>query len=79
MPSLLAAVGSFCGAGNLDGGSGGLTGGLQICCFSVDLVLVRPSESPEKNNPFFRRFQEIVGWTSSHKVHLCSYLSEINS
>lgn len=48
MPSLLAAVGVFCGAVGLDGGSGGLTGGLQIVCFSADLVLVRPSESPEK-------------------------------
>ena len=48
MPSLLAALGVFCGAGNLEGGSGGLTGGLQMGCFSVDLVLVRPSESPEK-------------------------------
>lgn len=46
MPSLLAAIG---GAVGLDGGSGGLTGGLQIVCFSADLVLVRPSESPGKN------------------------------
>lgn len=44
--SLLAALGVFCGTGNLEGGSGGLTGGLQIAGFSVDLVLVKPSESP---------------------------------
>lgn len=46
--SLLAAFGGFCGAGNLEGGSGGRTGGLQMACFSADLVLVRPSDSPEK-------------------------------
>lgn len=48
MPSLLAALGVFCGVGNLEGGSGGLTGGLQMACFSVDLILVRPSESPSR-------------------------------
>lgn len=48
MPSLLGALGGFCEGGNLEGGSGGLTGGLQMACFSEDLVLVRPSESPAK-------------------------------
>lgn len=47
-PSLLAALGVFCGAGLLEGGSGGLMGGLQIACFSVDFVLVGPSPSPER-------------------------------
>lgn len=41
---------AFCGVGNLEGGSGGLTGGLQMGCFSDDLVLLRPSESPEKKH-----------------------------
>lgn len=45
--SLLAALGGFSGAGYLEGGSGGLTGGLQMACFSEGL-LVKPSESPEK-------------------------------
>lgn len=50
--SPLAALGDFCGAGYLEGGSGGLTGGLQMACFSVDLVLVKPSESPEKQEQY---------------------------
>lgn len=48
MASLPAATGAFCGAAILDGGSGGLTGGLQIGCFSADLILGGPSESPRE-------------------------------
>lgn len=51
MFSLVVELGGFSGAGCLEGGSGGLTGGLQIACFSEDLVLLKPSESPvEENN-----------------------------
>lgn len=46
--SLLTALGVFCGGGNRVGGSGGLTGGRQMACFSGDLVLFGPLLSPEK-------------------------------
>lgn len=48
--SLLAALGPFCAAAGLLGGSGGLTGGLQIGFFSANLVRVTPSESPGNGN-----------------------------
>lgn len=48
--SLLAALGPFCAAAGLLGGSGGLTGGLQMRCFSTNLVRVTPSESPGNEN-----------------------------
>lgn len=46
-PSLPAILGVFCGVVTLDGGSGGLTGGLQMGGFSDDLILVGPSGSPD--------------------------------
>lgn len=45
MASLLPTLGGFCGGGSREGGSGGLTGGLQMAGFSADLVLLRPSAS----------------------------------
>lgn len=50
VPSLPAVLGPFCAAVGLLGGSGGLTGGLQMGCFSATLVRVTPSESPGNGN-----------------------------
>lgn len=48
--SLLAAPRPFCAAAGLLGGSGGLTGGLQMGCFSANRVRVTLSESPGNGN-----------------------------